>query len=155
MQSAGLDDSFSRRVFQQAISRKQEQAVLQLIAEWDSPRTARTNKRFPLLSVGEVHVSSVLENQPNTGIAHARPENLLWCDDRDSTSRFTGNRVPGNGRVHLAKKLRARVGGAQQGCILPNRLHCHACRLRSAAPSPGSIGDTEHNSLTVVNDKSA
>jgi hypothetical protein len=108
-----------------------------------------------LLTFGEIHVRSVLWNQPNARIARARSKDFLGCYDNESTSRFSCNRVLGDGRVHFAQHFQTGVGIAQGGGILSNQLHGDARRLTTTTEATSAIRDAKHDSGSVMEDKSA
>ena len=104
--------------------------------------------------MGEIHVHSVLWNHPNARIAHARSKDFLGCYENESTSRFSCNRVLGDGRVHFAQHFQTRVGISQDGGILSNQLHGDARRLTTTTEAASAIRDAKHDSRSVMEDKS-
>jgi len=98
-------------------------------------------------------VGLVFRNQPNAGIPHACTENFLRGYDRDSTSRLTRNRVPGDRSVHFAQHLRARFQVTHERGIPSNELDSHARRLSTTAESASTIGHAQHHSLIAANNQ--
>src|SRR6267378_7199373 len=93
MLPAGADDSFHRCVFEQPVGREEADTDLPRTLKWNRARAARTKEWFSLLCLSEVHVISFFRNQPDTGIAYARPENFFRRYYRECTSRLACHRV--------------------------------------------------------------
>ena len=106
-------------------------------------------------SAGQIDVSTSCRNQPNPGIADARAEDLCRSYNRAGAGRFACNGIFGNRCVHSAKKLRTRVGRVHLRRILAGEFRRDDGCLQSAALASSTIGNTNHYSQAVMNDKSA